>query len=205
MMNHAMLVDEEAGALHVWGGRPSWRKSFTGSPTLYTFHHSDTWDPATNVENYSIFESAQRTEYPAFSSTQIAGFIFGGRVTPLSQGEGTPASNPNHYISLDFKTREWKNHRDAPYSVDGILWGGQALFVPDFGPNGLIFVLGGMRGRGDPDPTYLMFDELHFIDPVTHEWYTQRTTANDFFPKGRHLHCVVGASGGDACEHSRSV
>lgn len=52
-------------------------------------------------------------------------------------------------------------------SKDCILWGSEAIYVPNYGPKGLIFIIGGLSGRGTSQPEYLSFRTLHFLDPIT--------------------------------------
>lgn len=195
MKTQAVLVDTKSKALYGWGGSPVWIDNALSPPRLWRFDvEDDSWSEA-EPASVDTFRSLERTGYAAFASAPNAGFVFGGRKTSGTAGEGTESSNPQKYVSFDFESMEWEEHEDPPYSVDGTLWGGRALYVPDFGPNGLIFILGGMRGRDETEPSYISFEDLHFLDPVTGTWYNQRATEVDRFPQARHEHCVVGVSG----------
>jgi hypothetical protein len=194
---HALLVDAKSEAMYIWGGEMSYSQKPPNPPKLWKFSAKDGSWGEEKPASVDTFESIERTEYPAFASAPNSGYIFGGRVMETSEGEDVQPHNPSQFLSFDFETKAWEKHTNAPYSVDGTLWGGQAIYFPEYGPNGLIFIIGGLRGRASPEPTYLRFDQLHFLDPVTGEWYMQKATASDTFPTGRHQHCVVGVSGGN--------
>ncbi|KAH6680002.1 hypothetical protein F5X68DRAFT_234517 [Plectosphaerella plurivora] len=164
---HALLVDAKSQAMYIWGGDMSYYKNPPNPPKLWKFNANDTSWGKEEPASVETFESIERTEYPAYASGPNTGFIFGGRVMETSEGDDAQVRNPSQHLSFDFETRAWEKHNNAPYSVDGTFWGGEAIYGPEYGPNGLIFEIGGLRGRASPEPTYLRFDQLHFIDPVT--------------------------------------
>lgn len=133
--------------------------------------------------------------FAASASTKDAGFVFGGREYRSTPVDGT--ENSKHFLSYNYTTLSWKWH-DLPdhFSIDRTLWGSKAIYVPNYGPNGLIFLLGGITGKETAGQAYLTFRKIHFMDPVTKEWYSQDTTAtSDGFPGTRHEHCVAGIAG----------
>ncbi|KAG8528274.1 uncharacterized protein KY384_007191 [Bacidia gigantensis] len=60
--------------------------------------------------------------------------------------------------------------------------------VPNFGPEGMLLVLGGVTG--DDYFTYPSFNTIPVLDPGTKQWYNQTTTGQS--PAGRGEHCLTG-------------
>lgn len=192
MYDQAILTDSRAKAFYVWGGITSWSAPLR-PPTLWRFDAASDgkWDDTRRSSNNEVFVEIKRAQNPAYASTPDAGFIFGG--TSVAGSSPDPSGNRRGYISFEFATRTWEEHAEAPYSDDGTIWGGSATYVPGFGPNGLVFVMGGMHSRGEQPAKYIDFGTLHFLDPVTRKWYSQATTGD--VPGERHQHCVGGAAG----------
>lgn len=94
-------------------------------------------------------------------------------------------------------TKSWANETTDAFSDYGTLIGGAAVYIPTFGPNGLITVLGGSTWGLEPDQKkplgWLDFNNLTLFDPVTKDWYWQKTTGNA--PTSRRNFCTVGAEG----------
>jgi hypothetical protein len=99
----------------------------------------------------------------------------------------------------------WSNYRwiyrGVPYGTshlqhvvrdisDGTSARAAAHFVPSFGPNGLLFVLGGQVGYS---ATYVSTSSVNFFDPVSQQWKIQAVSGNP--PPPSETSCVVGAPG----------
>lgn len=95
------------------------------------------------------------------------------------------------HVAFDFDTKAWSREARAPYTSDGGLFGGTATYVPGFGPNGIILILGGVSGENEDE--YPTFRRLHFMDPVTGQWFAQETSGD--VPDERTTHCSVGVQG----------
>ena len=83
---------------------------------------------------------------------------------------------------------------DVPYSFDGSLVGASAVFAGNLGPNGLIFVLGSDPDEHNSDGG-LDYRTVHFLDPVTRKWYSQKTTG--MTPFALRFACTAGVSSED--------
>jgi hypothetical protein len=141
--------------------------------------------------SYREFQTLPYLDHTAFTSTEDAGFMFGGR-------DDMSDSNSKHYFCLNFTTLAWTKHVIVDrVSEDGTLWGSEAIYVPNYGPNGLIFIIGGLSGWKTDYYRYLKYDTLHFLDPVTKIWYEQNATVplGDYFPSEVHQPCVAGLKG----------
>lgn len=148
--------------------------------------------------NPDTFQSLLFASGITYVSANGIGFSIGGwadgNTDPLSipggeKGLGSQIQVPG-MVSYDMKRREWKNHTTIGMldSTQQSLRDGRALHVPTFGPNGLVFVLGGNTG-GSMGPV-LSFANVNFFDPSTDRWYWQTTTG--VAPTGRVSYCAVG-------------
>ena len=68
------------------------------------------------------------------------------------------------------------------------LVGSRLQFVPNYGPEGILIVLGGIVGDVGGKPQD--FAVLPIFDPAGKRWYNQTTTGEA--PAGRAEHCVSG-------------
>jgi hypothetical protein len=146
--------------------------------------------------NQDVFDGLIPTGSAACASTPDAAFLFGGFEWNNS-GRGVRG-----FYRYDFETREWSQETDVGYSTDqGTLWGATATYVSGFGSAGLIFILGGIRGRDTADEEYMPFDTVHFYDIGAGKWYNQKTFG-DSKPNRRQHHCAIDVSdaGGDRSE-----
>lgn len=197
------LTDERFNCSYAWGGRNAYNMSLP-EPFKYwrLCIEDDDQDPLAKrkrpeweeVDTTSAYQLAQvaSTSHSAFASAPDIGYIFGGK----EHKEDGSNENARFYRSFNFITKESKEHEKPPYTTDSTLWGAQAVYVPDFGPNGLVFILGGVRSRDQAGAAYVDFQNLHFMDPTTMKWYEQTATSSGKdFPHRRHQHCAVGLPG----------
>jgi hypothetical protein len=190
MRNQAIFTDEKNGVFYPWGGHTSWFADI-GDPELIHFRADGKGGGEWVEDNPSnTFKNAERVESSAYASTPDGGFAFGGSSAANTSKE--PKGNVAGFVSFNFTTKEWTSDSSAPYSSDGSLYGGTATFVPTFGPNGIIILLGGMTQAKTSDVKYLDFRTLYFIDPVTRDWNYQVTTGDT--PSGRYHHCATGVA-----------
>ena len=81
-------------------------------------------------------------------------------------------------------TKYWLNISSSDHS--DVATQGAAHFVSSFGPSGLLFVLGGSVGNG----TLTGFDFLHFFEPISQQWSSQKVCGT--LPKPVSNPCVAG-------------
>lgn len=202
LLQQAIFVDESTESFYAWGGRTSHGEEIRDPSELWQFKPDGSgrgeWENATPEDQNNAFFSIKRTRNNAFVSTPGQGFVFGGITESASTRE--PIGTYSGYASFNFTSKEWKEHEQGPYSESKTIFGGGAVFVPNMGPNGLIFMLGGIGNReanGDnSQDDWITFSTMHFMDPVTKKWYSQETTGSD--PVGRYNFCFGGvvAEGG---------
>ncbi|KAH6666538.1 hypothetical protein F5X68DRAFT_236977 [Plectosphaerella plurivora] len=195
-----IVTDQKSKCFYVWGGYSAYGIPIPDPREFWRFCASGGWQQVElDLPSRIEFRRIPNLFFSASASTHDTGFIFGGEasVSALLPGD---KKNFEGFLSFNFTSQTWTSHdrpQDKPqYSSDGTLWGAKAIFVPNYGENGLIFFLGGSRGRGTGNVLYLDFNTVHFMDPVTKAWYKQSTTAlNDNFPGPRHQHCIAGVAG----------
>jgi hypothetical protein len=192
--------DEEDGAFYTWGDGAMYIPDIeTPPPTLWKFtaqgtNGSGTWsevDIASEGDGIQSHTLDRRNGVTV--STPGVGFVFGG--FSILDGSSNMSTG---YSSFDYAAREWREHSDQEdsFSETGTMSTGAAVFVPVFGSDGLVFVLGGAEwlgqgvGHGNID-----FERVRFLDPVSKRWFSQDTTGDIPTPRARH--CAVGVSGAD--------
>lgn len=186
-----MFSDPSSHSFYRWGGYIAYSES-TDAPASYWRFESDQrgdgqWHREAST-NPNIFRDLHASEGSASVGAADAGFVFGGKFVDGSR------NNVAGFAVYNFTTGEWAEETEVSYSTsDGSLWGGTATYVSRFGSRGVIFVLGGMRGRERPPSSYLPFDTVHFYDVGTRTWHQQAASGDG--PSRRHLHCAVGTGG----------
>ncbi|KAF6825487.1 kelch repeat protein [Colletotrichum musicola] len=152
------------------------------------------WSTETAL-GYDGLADIQRSHGGAVANTPDGGFYFGGL------REDTDKAGPNRFISgymqFNFKAenKSWVTYNDSRYSPSRTLYAASAHYVPNFASKGLILILGGSEydsASGDRVQP-LSMETIWFLDPVTHEWHSQKTSGDP--PPRRRWPCTVGAPG----------
>lgn len=131
----------------------------------------------------------------AFTAVGNTGFWFGGTIIEDSYPDVDVEMRPvQGMMTFDMKSKTFTNESTPDVSPQGTILGGTAEYVPGFGPNGVVMILGGYGYTLDtkarsPEHTR-RFDELTFFDPESREWYSQAATGE--IPAPRLDHCSVG-------------
>ncbi|KAH6668553.1 hypothetical protein F5X68DRAFT_236570 [Plectosphaerella plurivora] len=185
------IMTNTSECFFIWGyGSPA-----PTTPELWKFcaNGGGTWGAweEVNLPPDSKFDEYQVMSHAAYASSKDTGFAFGGRIDMDKFSE--------QFLSFNFTTQVLTSH-DLPSPLSDAeerrLWGARAIFVPNYGLNGLVFLLGGVSGSINDAGAYQPFTRVWFMDPVTTKWHKQETTAtSDGFPYGRHQHCLVGVAG----------
>ncbi|GKT64881.1 kelch repeat protein [Colletotrichum tofieldiae] len=190
----AYFVDGSSNTVYSWGGLVS-ENSVPSQTQLGKFvangDGGGSWGTETESSHEGLAE-LRRSHGGAVVSTPDSGFYFGGvsEVTQAAKKDTLVAG----YLQFDFKSQRktWVNHTTAPYSPSRTHYSASAHYVPSFGPNGLVMVIGGNEyDAGSDGAKNLVMDTLWFLDPVTQEWYSQRTSGES--PARRRWPCTVGA------------
>ncbi|KAH6689527.1 hypothetical protein F5X68DRAFT_274675 [Plectosphaerella plurivora] len=180
----AQFTDPNSDTFYIWGGynlnktesareRPSdfWKFKADGNG-------GGSW--TNEVQRSNVFQGLQRVQAGAHVTTADSGFYFGGAATaPSNEDAHSPVPGYVRF-NLTANDLDWRNVTDAPYSETGTLYGGTATWIPTFGPNGLIMLLGGQSGGigNSGRVEYMRMDIVYFMDPVTGRWSSQSTSAD---------------------------
>lgn len=179
VMRQALLVNQSSDSFYAWGGEAFGTDSIRDLPELWRFEADGDgggrWRNETPADDNDYFYTLKRSRSNAYVSTQDKGFIFGG--------VSTTSTTPEHqgpmggYVTFDFKSKTWSHDTRAPYSPVNTMIGGGAVYAPDLGPRGLVFVFGGVTHIEDSysREDMLNFSTIHFMDPETNRWYSQET------------------------------
>jgi hypothetical protein len=188
MTKQSLFTDESSETFYTWGGHTSWHAKI-GTPVMMQFKPDGKGSGSWTTDRISdTLSNAERVESGAYVSSGNAGFVFGGSSTELTSQE--PKGDVSGYVMFNFTTKEWVSDDRAPYSSSGTIFGATATFAPDFGPNGMIALLGGMTDHFSFK--YASFQTVYLLDPVTREWFSQSTSGPA--PSGRHYHCATGVA-----------
>lgn len=191
----SLFTDESSDSFYIWGGYSMARsdRPDAESSGLWKFtadgEGGGSWESGSQDDAYT---NLVRSQAGAYVSTGELGFQFGGESTDASTNRPEGPVPGYFHFNLTSGDHSWQNETEAPYSDEGTIYGATATWVPTFGPNGLIVLVGGeAREIGNPDDSeYLPMDMIHFMDPVTKTWYKQKTTGG--VPGKRVFHCSVG-------------
>jgi hypothetical protein len=196
-MNVQVFTDTERGAFYSWGG--TWLRGTNMTATkLWKFTADGSgggnWTPS-EAANPAAFNDIDPGEWSAHTSTNTQGLAIGGIASGWTELYRPRNQVLGGMLTYNFKSGIWENGT-LGYSPYPTLLAGAAQFVPNYGPNGLVFVLGGYSPPvgGEPDigsSTFSDLETITFFDPVTKKKYTQRTTG-DVPPSPRSKFCVSG-------------
>jgi len=194
-------ADQKTNSFYIWGGHSPYGSTTTqisrGMQWKFVTDGkgSGSWINAT-AENQTpqILESFPRSEQGTWITAGDAGFYIGGVASGWTEMRSSvqPISG---MISFNMTTKQWRQDSTTGLiSEYGTLAGGTAQFAPEFGPNGLVFVLGGgtyaLNSSSGPPDGWNEFTTVRFFDPVSRVWYSQNTTGTA--PSRRMFPCSVG-------------
>jgi hypothetical protein len=138
----------------------------------------------------SNFTNLIRTTDGAYATGNGLGFALGGHVDQWTMAGVETPYNVSGMVIYNSSSLEWYNVSSSGYSYENGISVGAGLFVPSFGPEGLMFVFGGIAGG-----TYATFDYAYMFEPVSQQWKWQQTSGA--IPNAVTRPCVVGANSGN--------
>lgn len=101
----------------------------------------------------------------------------------------------SYMITYDMKSKQLvSSDLSATIPPSGSLNNGRAEYVPQFGPNALVFLLGGTAFDKSLQADHLLdFGNITFFDPKTRQLMWQATSGD--IPRPRQTVCMVGVVG----------
>ena len=184
--NVALWADPARNSFYSWGGKWEYGVNMTET-ALWKFSADGSgggrWSAET-PSNPSTFNGLVPAEFVAFANTNNTGYAIGGIAsgwTELYRGHSQVIPG---MLSYNFDTKEWTNGTISEgFSPFHTLAMASAHYVPTFGPNGLIMVLGGHRLEVDEEPSVgnspaFNFENMTFFDPIAKKTYSQKATGS---------------------------
>ena len=92
-------------------------------------------------------------------------------------------------VEFDMASKSFTNSSAAEYNTNGTVISGAMHYVPSFGQNGMVLVMGGITLPYTKDGL-VSFETVSVFDPAKKEWFNQSTTGNA--PSPREQFCVAG-------------
>lgn len=189
--NQAIFTDSSSNTFYTWGGLVG----EDPAPKLVFKFKADgngggSWINTTEPPGIT------RSHGGAFVSTPGSGFYFGGldeRRTASDDRVHLGNFKPG-FFKFDF-AQGLVGAKKTEEQTNFTMYAGSAHYVPMFGTNGLIILLGGNKWDDDALRTQdRSMDTLWFVDAANPEkWYWQTTKGRA--PERRRWPCVVGAQG----------
>ncbi|KAK1625716.1 hypothetical protein BDP81DRAFT_496323 [Colletotrichum phormii] len=220
MDRQALWKREDTNSLYIWGGHGPNTGRLLDESLSTGFWRFQTdgagggqWSKETPI-NPTEFKELQRSEDGAFASTPEGGFWFGGSAdlrTRLNRTDGktnTAVQPTPGMVHYDWRTNQWSNETEefkAAFPPFGTMKGAKALYVPNYGTSGLVFLLGGFMSTLEPFEDgrnsvygWMDFSKITFMDPVSKKWFSQNATGPA--PTRRQWFCMVGVEGKSSYE-----
>ena len=198
-----LWTDAENNVFYSWAG-----KFFLGinmtKTELWKFsadgRGSGTWS-AQPPASESRFGALTPGEFSAVATAHRTGYVLGGIASGWTQLYRASNQVIPGMATFDMTTHEWRNYT-VPISPFDTIVGASAEFVPTYGPNGLIFVLGGDRYAVDAEPndqvaTPYSFTNITFFDPKRDDKRYWQTTTGEAPESPRTLFCTAGFQAAD--------
>ncbi|KAK6425735.1 hypothetical protein LTR95_016221 [Oleoguttula sp. CCFEE 5521] len=161
------------------------------SNELWQFTPSDksgTWSQVSPLAS-SNFSGLGRVSGAITASGGGLGFALSGQQSAATQDSwGIGYMEVPGLVIFNASSQAWYNVSSTGYSTDGSAINGSAVFVPDFGPAGLLFVMG-----GSVDNVRVGFGAISMYEPLSQRWYSQPVTGS--LPLAVDRPCAVGVQG----------
>ncbi|KAK3985742.1 kelch repeat-containing protein [Cladorrhinum sp. PSN332] len=200
-----LWTDAPRQEFYIWGGfwAYSYKKADLDYVPMAKFkadgNGGGTW-ALVEMADQEMLTSLRPTEVGAPVQVNNTAFLMGGQWSDLTDQRvptGPSRAVPG-LVTWDFTTGEIQNSTLPDFSPFGseTRVGASAIYVPAFGPNGLVFLMGGHsppidRAYSISDTRALPLSNLGFFDPITRESFTQTATGDaPRFP--RRAFCIVG-------------
>lgn len=201
-VNVVLWTDSEAGVFYSWGGK--WLFGSDMAETeLWKFTADGggggTWS-AQPPDNANRFDGLHPTEFGAFASAHNMGFAIGGLATGWTEFRRASTQAIPGMLEFNMETKRWQNGTTG-FSPFDTLVGASAQYIPAYGPNGLVMVMGGHVPSvvGSPHTASsppISLENVTFFDPRTKRSHWQVTTGN-VPPSPRTQFCTAGFQNSD--------
>ncbi|KAF7557569.1 hypothetical protein G7Z17_g591 [Cylindrodendrum hubeiense] len=206
--NLRLWADTGSSTLYRWGGDgPSGDTAVADDIDLWTIKVDDdgtgTWAIKT-ASNDDFFSDIYSGASGAGTVCEGLGLYLGGYGSSASDSRLSDTEFPARMplpglLTYNMTDRTWANQSTLPLNpLDGGTWtSGEALCIPGYGDNSLVFTLGGQTtpatSAARADSEFTDFSNITIYNPISNEWYWQ--AAGGDVPRGRTQLCAVGVKG----------
>lgn len=200
--NEALWLDADNQTIYAYNGGlsqapPNWWTYETPPPNgLWEFKPDIGKWVSAYISPSSIFSSLGRVTASINAYGNGLGFALGGFQTDATQSMLSTDLYDQIFVPgmviYNIESQEWYNVSTTDYTSTGFTIQGAGLFVPPFGPNGLLFVFGGQYGEAN-NLQYAQFEYAWMYEPYSKTWTSQKVTGD--IPAVGNAACVVGAQG----------
>lgn len=200
LVDGGIWVDHNAGVLYTgFAGRQSTYGDDAEQPNgLWSFKPdgsgSGTW---TNLNSSTDqgFQTDVRPFSPLVAAGGGAGYMLGGFAVNSSSSD--PRLNSWHVsglVTYNYTTQKLSNNTVSDGYTGGVDQMGGMVYVPNFGDQGVLVVLGGDQvGKNEPGfDALLNFSSIAVYDVASGSWYDQATSGN--IPEDRKEFCTAGVA-----------
>lgn len=209
IVNYAALwADPNNQSFYQWAGEQSFDLPRGTNPpipsdSLWQFtvdgNGKGSWSQQSIASN-SIFPSLTRPAAAYVAYGNGVGYALGGyssaRTSPQTAGLTSFQPIPG-LVSYNTTSNQWSNDSATGFSTYGTAEYGQMHYVPGFGSEGILVVVGGETSNQiawtDTGSNLLSFATINIYDPSNKTWYNQSATGQ--IPESRDRFCSVGVQG----------
>jgi hypothetical protein len=198
LVQGGIWVDQVAGLLYTgFAGRQSTYGNDAEQPNgLWSFKPdgsgSGTWTNL-NSSTSTAFQTEVRPYSPLMASGGRVGYMLGGfAVNSSSSDPRVNAWSISGLITYNYTTQKVTNNTVGDGYTGGVDQMGGMIYVPNFGDDGILVVLGGDQvGKNKPGTDALLnFSTVAVYDIGSGNWYDQTTSGN--IPEDRKEFCSAG-------------
>ncbi|KAL9070396.1 MAG: hypothetical protein Q9157_005827, partial [Trypethelium eluteriae] len=152
-----------------------------------------------NVVGSSGWGSNTRPMQGAIAFSNETGYVLGGSASADTSLGTADLQSPvplNGMLTFDMSSQKLSNISATGYNGNGTVEFSRMEWSAPFGPQGLLFVLGGdqppdVDGTGGEDE-FVPFNTVSVYEPSSNKWYQQTTTGN--IPEPRKEFCTAGVA-----------
>ncbi|KAL9088602.1 MAG: hypothetical protein Q9165_006122 [Trypethelium subeluteriae] len=152
-----------------------------------------------NVVGSSAWGSNTRPYQGAIAFSNETGYVLGGCATSDTSPGTADLQSPvalNGMLAFDMSSQKLSNISATGYNGNGTVEFARMEYLAPFGPQGLLFVLGGdqppdIDGTSGEDD-FVPFNTVSVYEPSSNKWYQQTTTGN--IPEPRKEFCTAGVA-----------
>jgi hypothetical protein len=153
----------------------------------------------------SSFAPLSRVDGATFGSGDGQGYALGGFEdvsTDEDFAQDEAVFSPPGMVIFDTKSKQWTNSSLSAVSPLGTAQAGATQYVPSYGPEGLLLMIGGLytttfsgTAQDYPSQQFFSLNNISIYDPSEQQWHWQ--TADGEVPGPVRSHCLVGVEGDD--------